>query len=297
MSNTSNLFYECGPFHLDAKARQLFKGEEPVAISSKVFDLLLIMVQSDGKIITKEELMDQLWPDSAVEEHNLTQNISVLRKILGETPNDHRYIVTVPGTGYQFVAPVRGVAGNKVALISEEESASQSPGYGRRSAVGQASLWRRIPVRAIQFALVLLVAGASLLWIAGISNKVASDSRIKSMAVLPFKQLDHQSCEEHLTTILADALVTRLVQDRQLRVSPISDVLRYNCSGKDLATIGRELEVDALLEGKIQQTGNRIRITVQLLRTRDGSPLWSEKFDSEIADRFEMQDSISEQIV
>lgn len=297
MNKPINRFYEFGPFRLDEKARQLFRGEEPLAVSSKIFELLLVIIQRGGEVIGKDELMARLWPDTIVEEHNLTQNISVLRKVLGEAPTDHRYIVTVPGTGYRFVAPVREV-------VEDDPTSERKSGYQESSApvasqprAAGKSLRRRIPARVFQIALVLLILVVSLPWIASKSKRPGSWPPIKSMAVLPFTPLDNESCEKQFMTAMADALVTRLVQTGHIKVCPMSDVLKYGCSDKNLAAIGRELGVDAMLEGKIQQTGDRIRITVQLLRTEDGSPLWGEKFDNDFTDRFALQDAISEQIV
>jgi DNA-binding winged helix-turn-helix (wHTH) protein/TolB-like protein len=285
MDKSANRFYEFGPFRADEKARRLLRGEETVAISSKIFDLLLAFIQSGGEVVGKDDLMARLWPDTIVEEHNLTQSISVLRKVLGETPTDHRYIVTVPGTGYRFVAEVREVF--------------QSPTHGQsisdpaQPAAERTGL-RRVPSRAFRAALLLLILLVSLPWIAGRSKR---HFPIKSVAVLPFTPLDQESCEKLFMTAMADALVTRLIQTGQIKVAPMSDVLKYGCSDKNLAAIGRELGVDAMLEGKIQQTGARIRITIQLLRTEDGSAVWGEKFDNEMTDRFSLQDMVSEQIV
>jgi len=99
-------FYEFSSFRLDAARRVLFMRGTPLLLPPKVFNTLLILVERRGQLVEKDELMKLLWPDSFVEEANLTQNVSLLRKLLGEGPNDHRYIVTVPGRGYRFVAEV-----------------------------------------------------------------------------------------------------------------------------------------------------------------------------------------------
>jgi len=103
----SGHFYDFGPFRLDARKHLLLRGRQPVALTPKAFETLTLLVENSGRVLEKDELMKKLWPDSFVEEANLAQNISMLRKALGESPSDHRYIVTVPGRGYQFVAEVR----------------------------------------------------------------------------------------------------------------------------------------------------------------------------------------------
>src|SRR5215469_3676486 len=98
--------YEFGPFRVDAAKRLLWNSANPVGISAKAFDTLLYLVRHAGKTVSKDELMAAVWPDTVVEENNLNKNISVLRQVLGEKPGEHRYIATVPGKGYRFVAPV-----------------------------------------------------------------------------------------------------------------------------------------------------------------------------------------------
>src|SRR5437867_1519712 len=99
--------YEFGDFHLDAARRLLWRGDAPVALTPRVFETLLFMVEHHDTVLDKERLMKAVWPDATVEENNLTQNISMLRRVFGETPGSHHYIVTVPGRGYRFVADVR----------------------------------------------------------------------------------------------------------------------------------------------------------------------------------------------
>src|SRR5947208_6347901 len=107
MREQSNQLYEFGPFRIDAAKRLLLRDGEVVALTSKTFDTLLTLVENRNQVLEKDDLMKRLWPDTIVEEANLTQNISVLRKALGESPNEHKYIITVPGRGYRFAADVK----------------------------------------------------------------------------------------------------------------------------------------------------------------------------------------------
>lgn len=106
MSGQIREFYEFEPFTIDASKRLLLSGGKPVPLKPKVFDTLLVLVENSGRILGKDELMELIWPDVVVEENNLTQNISAIRKCLGDRQNEHRYVVTVPGRGYRFVADV-----------------------------------------------------------------------------------------------------------------------------------------------------------------------------------------------
>src|SRR5215470_5990745 len=119
MGRSENNLYEFGPFHLDTAERLLLRDSLPVTLAPKVFDTLVALVQHSGHLLTKDELMQKVWPDSFVEEVNLTVNISALRKALGDDQNGQRYIDTVPKKGYRFVAPVRELANNGAALVVE----------------------------------------------------------------------------------------------------------------------------------------------------------------------------------
>src|SRR5215207_6715562 len=122
MEQTSDRVYEFGPFRLHPLRRVLLRDGCPVALTARVFDPLLVFVERRGRVVAKEELMAALWPDTAVEENNLTQHVSMLRKALGERAGGRRYVVTVPGRGYSFVEPVREVAFGEQELVFEERT-------------------------------------------------------------------------------------------------------------------------------------------------------------------------------
>ncbi|HTU45127.1 MAG TPA: winged helix-turn-helix domain-containing protein [Bryobacteraceae bacterium] len=265
--------YEFGPYRLDATRRTLSRGEEPLALTSKVFDTLLALVTNRHRVLLKDELMKLVWPDSFVEEVNLAQNVSALRKILGESPGQNRYIATIPGKGYRFVGEVR------------EDAAPSLPQPARRRS------------RAPFIAICLFAALAASVYIVGIAGKrTATFSGPRSLAVLPFRSLDKQNSDDHLGLGMTDAVITKLTNVRALVVRPTSAVLRYADGATDPAKAGHELAVESLLDGKVQKSGDRIRVTVQLVRVEDGRPLWAQTFDDKFTDIFSMEDSISEQV-
>src|SRR6266403_970102 len=106
MSDSLQAIYEFGPFRIDIEGYLLPRGEESIQLSPKVFETLLFLVQHRGRVCKKDEIISSIWPDTFVEESNLAQNVFLLRRALGEEKNEHRYIVTIPGLGYRFVAPV-----------------------------------------------------------------------------------------------------------------------------------------------------------------------------------------------
>ncbi|HJX90613.1 MAG TPA: winged helix-turn-helix domain-containing protein [Pyrinomonadaceae bacterium] len=242
MSNSSKTIYEFGPFRIDMERYLLLRDGEPIPLSPKVFETLLFLVENRGRVGKKDEIINSVWPDTFVEESNLAQNVFLLRKALREEKNEHRYIVTIPGVGYRFVAPVREFDG---------PNASPEP----------------------------------------------APARVSSIAVLPFKDLLGDDEDKFLGPGLADALIMRLSSIRELKVRPTAAVLRYSNLKEDPLQIGRELNVDALLDGVYQRETGKIRVSVQLVSVRDGVTLWAAKFDEQLTDIFAIQDSIADQVV
>ena len=202
--------------------------------------------------------MKRVWPDTTVEEGNLAFNISTLRKALRDDPQRHEFIVTIPGEGYQFVAGVR-------AGFDELEVRERIRVTIEEDEKPEAKL-------------------------------SAPHTSVRSIAVLPFKPLVAESRDEYLELGIADALITALSSTRQIIVRPTSAISKYAQTQQDPLTAGRELEVEAVLEGSLQRDGARIRVTARLLSVNDGSPLWAGKFDEKFTDIFTVQDAISERV-
>jgi DNA-binding winged helix-turn-helix (wHTH) protein/TolB-like protein/Tfp pilus assembly protein PilF len=336
-------FYEFGPFRVDTLKRLLLREGQPVPLTAKAFDTLVTFVQHSGQDLDKDELMKTVWPDTIVEENNLTQNVSALRKALGENKSEHRYIVTIPGRGYRFVAIVKEVCDAQTELLERAVDAetthagdnhvaantlAQSPNGSTATSVyelsktdsnGAAAVSSR-PVSAPssslpasqparpsasllkRAALVVAIAGilfASAYWLLSNRSRTAPEvvAPPGSMAVLPFKPLGMAASDDYLGLGMADALITKLSNIRQITVRPTSAVLKFAGEGKtDPVAAGRELNVDSVLEGSIQRAGDRVRVTVQLVSVRESRPLWAHSFDEQLTDIFSVQDSISAQV-
>ena len=320
-------FYEFGPFHLDPLRRRLLINDTPVMLTPKAVELLLILVEHRDRVLEKNELLERLWPDTVVEEANLTVNMSSLRKALGESPSERRYIVTVPGRGYRFVAAVSEVWEEASDLIIEqhtsasivieqEESEGEMERWGdgeRKDGGKRLSLSQPLPLPSsptlalpparskLQPRVVLVSAGVMIVTLAAVSYFLWERSKpgpvaVKSIAVLPFKPLDAGRTEDYLGLGMADALITRLSNLQQIIVRPTSAVRKYHNAEYDLLTAGRELRVEAVLEGSIQRQEDRVRVTVQIVGVTDGRPLWADKFDEKFTDIFTIEDSISQRV-
>jgi len=313
-SQAEKTLYEFGPFRLDPTKRRLLRDGAPVTIQPKALELLLALIERRQQVLGKDELMNLLWPDAIVEESNLTVSMSVLRKALGEQAQEHRYIVTVPGRGYRFVAEVRPVLRDaaegeaelivqksaKVSLVEEEEE--QSEGMMEAAhALTAASAHPLTRPRRVWLAVALLavlIAGATVWWKTKLrgAEPAAPAGAIKSIAVLPFKPLSPDRSDEYLGLGMADTLITRLSNLRQVSVRPTSVVRKYTAQERDPMAVGRELQVEAVLEGSIRRAGERVRVTVQMVSVGNGTPLWAEKFDEQFTDIFTLEDSISEKV-
>jgi DNA-binding winged helix-turn-helix (wHTH) protein/TolB-like protein/Tfp pilus assembly protein PilF len=274
--------YEFDAFRVDAGRHLLLRDGQAVNLAPRAFNMLLALVRRQGEVLTKDELLQQLWPDTTVEENNLTVIISALRKALGENPQQHRYIVTIPGRGYSFVAAVKAVAEAVPAVEATVTLVAEPTRVPRLK--GRKRIWLALAGLAV------VVIG----WFLVKPSPPAPDPRVKTIAVLPFKNLSGQSSDEYLTLGLADTLITSLGKLRQVVTRPTSSVLKY--AAADPLDAGRQLGVDALIDGRFQRLNDRIRVTVQLIRTSDGAPLWSEKFDEKFTDVFAVQDATADRV-
>jgi len=252
---------EFGPFRADLRRRVLEREGVQVALSGKAFEILAALIAQNGGVLDKDSLMKAVWPDTVVEENNLTVNVSWLRKALGDSANDPKYIVTIPGRGYRFIGEIK---------------------------VQEGARPKRWPIWPLAAALVLVLIGFALF----VSKRpVAGANRI---AVLPFRVLGSNPTNEYLGVGLADAVITRLANINTLTVRPMSSVLKL--SGKDPLAAGRDAGADIVLDGKVQQLENNVRVSIQILRVRDGSSIWAGNFDEGVTNLFALEDSISARV-
>ena len=289
-------FYEFGDFRLDATKRRLLRGGEPVALTPKVFDTLLYMVEHRGEVITKDALMAALWPDTVVEENNLGQNISKLRSVLGESRGENRYIATAQGRGYRFVADVKAITdenglGAAAAVPAEAKTTpaevvtASSPA---RRAGGLTGRGRTVVLVGLLAA--ASCVGAFYIWRA--RTQAVPSAPVRVVAVLPFKPLVVENRDEALELGMADALITKLSNTRGVIVRPLASARRYGGVEQDPLAAGRELQVDSVVDGSIQRWGDRIRVTARLVGV-GGEQLWAGQFDEKFTDIFAVQDAIS----
>lgn len=296
------LSYEFGEFRLEPSNHRLLKSGQPVTLTPKALQTLQILVENAGNAVSKDQLFEMIWSDSVVEEANLTQYIYLLRRTLGES-----YIETVARFGYRFIVDVKKICPVEDTTKTEEIESEQSriETTEMRSAdsaledVGsvkfdQFRTKRRI--LAVTAMIIFAVAGLGLLAFVrfgSISNISNQQNSVSSMAVLPFRTIGEEAANQKLGLGMADAVIVRLSKLNQIPVRPTSAVFRFAEADTDAVSVGRQLQVDAIMEGTVQREGNRIRVSVQLLRVETGETLFAEKFDGEFSNIFNVQDTIS----
>lgn len=303
-------FYEFGSFRLDTAERVLLRDGQPVPLTPKALQTLLVLVESSGRILDKDVLLSRVWPDTFVEEITLAQNISTLRKALGVDQEGRQYIETVPRRGYRFVASVSEWRDEGADLVVAEHSrssivieqqvetleAAQVAKATSLPAIVQGESRAKMSRRLVAIVACVVVIGLAIAGYFLLSSKPRpAGLGIRSIAVLPFKPLLAEGRDESLELGMADALITKLSNLRQIVVRPTTAMLRYTDAAQDPLAAGREQGVDSLIEGRLQRSGDKIRVTVQLIRVSDGAPLWAGTFDESFTNLFAVQDSISKQ--
>ena len=287
--------YEFGPFRLDPKERKLLRGNEIVALTPEAFDMLQLLVQNSGHLLEKDELIRLLWPDSFVEEGNLSSNIFHLRKALGENP---QYIETVPRRGYRFVGAVRQLP-NAEALRSAGGSVLQptSPVPVRQPAAATRASIRRMRL-AFAAISVMVLAIAAIGWKVSRDRRMALQSapQIRSLAVLPLANLSGELEQDYFSDGLTEALTNDLGKFSALRVISRTSAIQYKGIKKTVPEIARDLDVDAVIEGTVLRSGNHVRMTVNLIQARPERHLWAETYDSENGDILGVQQRVAESV-
>ena len=333
MNQPTSLQYRFGDFCLDAAERRLLRCGVVIPLAPRVFDTLLMLVENPGHLIEKEAFMKRLWPDTFVGDDALARNISILRKVTGGSSDSQSMIATVPKRGYRFVAEVvhNGLESGhfqtadlwhiatglnaQTDLATTQAAAPESalPAGANGSEVSTvsvpmlspgASLSRlpRIPFLLFTIALGTLAGVATFFLLRSgpfLSRYVFGGSRtssIHAVAVLPLQNLSGDPAQEYFSDGMTDALITDLAQIGSLRVISRTSTIRYKKSSRSLPEIARELNVDGIVEGTVQRSGDRVRITAQLIEATSDRHIWASTYERDLQDTFSLQAEIARSI-
>ncbi len=309
MREKTNRLYQFNGFQLDVDAGILSKEGDVVPLTPKAFDTLTVLLKNRGRVVAKDILFNEVWANTFVEDGTLTQNISTLRKVLGTPDDGKQFIETVPRRGYKFVAEVTEFLDSETPLISQKHNftgmtaddqhvKNSSPGAPPKEnyLLFFTGHYGYLLIAAFLLAALFLVS-YSLIYYGG--NVVRTDARpIQSIAVLPFQTIGEQNRDDKIGFGMADAIITRLSKLQKIPVRPTSAVFHYaEHPVSNALEAGRDLGVDAVLEGTIQREGETVRVSVRLSSVADGKPLWADTFDEKPDDVFTLQDLISTQVV
>lgn len=296
-------------FRLDAQHRVLSRaGGEPIPLAPKVFDTLLCFVEHQGELLGKRVLLDAIWPHVIVEENNLNQAISTLRRVLGEKPGDHRFIATEPGRGYRFLAAVREIPAAQRgdtfdppagAPPSGDNSVRAAKGFGRNRLLAIAASIAVVSLLVViqRYGLTDDAAQAVITSEPVAASQAASSAApANSIAVLPFVNLSPDRENEYFSDGLSEELLSKLAQRADLQVTARSSSFAFKGSDRSVQEIARVLGVARVLEGSVRREGNQLRITAQLISAADGYSLWSATYDREIGELFAIQEDIAARV-
>src|SRR5205085_1721537 len=287
-----------------------------------------MLVRGGGRVVEKDELMAAVWPDTHVEEGNLAVHVSKLRGKLGRREDGEPYIETESGHGYRFTALVREVEDfdlvirkrTRSHIITHEIEETDAPAQAEQAAAMTAVVaannghalalpttstvserqpytWRgALAMAAVVAFVAVALAGAFVYRKHNEASQPVTVASVHSIAVLPLRALSAPSEDAYLGLGIADNPVSRLGNQCRLIGRPVSAVAKYERTGRDAAAFGRALQVDAVLEGNFQRSGDRVRVSVQLVSVPDGAVLWARTFDEKLTDALVMQDAIAQQM-
>lgn len=277
-----NGLYRFGEFRLDPARRLLSRGDEVLTLAPKAFDMLLVLIENRSRVLSKEELLQTLWPDTFVEEGNLKFNVSVIRKVLGDQP----WIETLPRRGYRFAGQVEEIADEDGMLLAGGVQDRTEVSVSVEAELKPSPMvWRAVAIIALAAAV-----GGVFWW------RSRPRVEIRSMAVLPFQSIAASGPDREMELGLADSLIGRLGEEGNWLVRPTAAVRNYAGVSRDPVAAGRSLQVDAVMDGSIQRSADRIRLTLQMLRVSDGRQLWAAKFDQKLTDLFSLEDQIAAEV-
>lgn len=288
-----------GPFRLDQENHIFWRDGNRVSMAPKVFDVLAYLVEHPGQVVSQDEILEALWPETYVNPEVLRRYILEIRKTLGDRPGKPEFIETVPKRGYRFVAPVSEEALPDASGPPPAEGPAERSSFVERDEV-QRTLpeWsstssRRFGRFAIAATLVVVVGAIGGYFWFSHTRVTARRSAKTSIAVLPFADLSPSRDQEYLSDGVTEQLISDLAKVSGLSVVGRSSAFQFKGKNEDLRDIGRKLGVANVLEGSVRRDGNHVRITAELIKAKDGFQLWSQTYDREIKDVFDVQDEIA----
>ena len=289
-------------FRLDTANHLLWCNRDRVPVTPKGFDVLEYLVEHAGRVVTQDEILEALWPETYVNPEVLRKYIQEIRKALGDRPDNPEFIETLPKRGYRFLAPVIDESAAEPDLptslpteeLAMETQATEASPEAKTSPLEQESYSGKRPLWKLAIVLVLMVVAAAIGAYFRPARRGATASSLNtSIAVLPFADMSPAKDQEYFSDGLAEQLIHDLAKVSGLKVVGRSSAFQFRGKNEDLRDVGRKLGVANILEGSVRREGNHVRITAELIKADDGFQLWSQTYDRKMNDIFAVQDEIA----
>src|SRR6266568_1424167 len=289
-----------GVFEVDLRAGELRKHGLKIKIQEQPFQVLAMLLENHGEVVTREELQKRLWPaDTFVDfDHGLNKAINKIREALSDSAESPRFVETVARRGYRFIVEVKAA---DAAPVRSPELATQPHPVAKagdlRNLAGQLSIFRPLwPPRTwvITVFVLLVLMGTLATW--KLRPWIRRSPVIRSLAVLPFESLSSDASQDYFADGMTDELISDLGQVSALRVVSRTSVMAYKRARKPLPQIARELNVDAVVEGTVLRSGDQVRITAQLIEASVDKHLWSQSYEGELRDTLALQNKVAKAI-
>lgn len=277
--------FHLGDFRVEPRLNAVSRNGTTVRLQPKIMQVLVCLAQHAGEPVSKEELLKSVWTDTFVTDDVLTRAISELRRVFEDDAQEPHVIQTIPKRGYRLVVRVERVS--EVQVSSSTAEATASRGIGRK---------RLVVLLASAVAALLLIVVVARTVRGGWGRRAAVTGSIHSLAVLPLQNLSSDPAQEYFSDGLTDALITDLAQTGSLKVVSRTSSMQYKQTKKSLPEIARELNVDGIVEGTVQRSGDRVRITAQLVEGSDDKHVWANSYERDISDAFALERDVAEDI-
>ena len=280
--------YCFGTFTVDARTGELSQAGRRTPLRDQSLQLLLALLEQPGELVTREELRDRLWVAGTFVDFDRSLNKAVnhLREALGDSAEQPRFVETLPRKGYRFIAPVT-CSGEEVDTTVDAVVPADAPDTPRTR--------RWLPLLIVLAAGIVIGSGITGVrkWAA---NRKAPTPQITALAVIPLENLSRDPDQQYFADGLTDALITDLAKLGPLRVTSRTSVMRYLGTKKSVREIGRDLNVDAVIEGTVTRAGNRVRVTAQLIQVSTDMHLWADSYEREVSHILDLQRTLATDI-
>ena len=279
--------FRLGPWLVEPSLNSISRSDLSIHLTPKVMAVLVCLAEHAGDTVNKEVLFETVWPDTFVGDDVLKGYISDLRRVLKDDAREPKIIQTIPKSGYRLVAQVEWIKSTESSTHGLEKDHASARTHRELRMAALAVIFAAVP-----FVVVLSNVGRVRSWL--ISSATAP--QIHSLAVLPMRSLSSDPNQEYFSDGLTDALITNLAQIGSIKVISHTSTMQYKNTKKPLQEIARELNVDGIVEGTVQRSGDHVRITAQLLYGPSDKHLWANSYEGDFSNIFTMERNVSEDV-